>query len=121
MAENDEKIQQARDMKDKAENLKNQTKDLNTKGMKKEALAKMREFKEAQAQFDAFIEENPDILAEMYIDNDEKPVPKANVSPPVVKPNKSKVLSVEEIYDKYHDVEEMNSIKVVENELERCK
>lgn len=26
-----------------------------------------------------------------------------------------------EIYDKYHDVEEMNSIKVVEHEMERCK
>ena len=25
-----------------------------------------------------------------------------------------------EIYDKYHDVEEMNSIKVVEHEMERC-
>jgi hypothetical protein len=30
-------------------------------------------------------------------------------------------LSTIEIYDKYHDCEEMNSIKVVEYELERCK
>jgi transcription elongation GreA/GreB family factor len=82
MAENDEKIQQARDLKEKAENLKIQTKELNAKGLKTEALAKMREFKEAQAQFDQFIEENPDILAEMYIDDDEKP--KGNVSAPKV-------------------------------------
>ena len=70
MAENDEKIQQGRNLRDKAEELKTETKALNSQGKKAEALAKMREFKAAQAQYDAFIKEHPDILAEMYTDDD---------------------------------------------------
>ena len=70
MAENDEKIQQGRNLRDKAEELKTETKALNSQGKKAEALTKMREFKAAQAQYDAFIKENPDILAEMYTDDD---------------------------------------------------
>lgn len=30
----------------------------------------MREFKAAQAEYDGFIKENPDILAEMYTDEE---------------------------------------------------
>ena len=116
-AENEEKIQEGRNLRDNAETLKTQTKELNAKGLKTEALAKMREYKAAQAQFDKFISENPDILAEMYAEEDEQPPKK--VAAPKVQPKKQ--LSVVEIYDKYHDVEEMNSIKVVEHEMERCK
>ena len=77
----------------------------------------MREFKAAQAQYDAFIKENPDILAEMYTDADNQEKKPSQPKPAA----KQKQLSLIEIYDKYHDVEEMNSIKVVEHELERCK
>jgi hypothetical protein len=49
MAENDEKIQQGRNLRDKALELKTETKALNQQGKKAEALAKMREFKAAQA------------------------------------------------------------------------
>ena len=48
-------------------------------------------------------------------DNQEKPKPQPKA------PVKQKQLSTIEIYDKYHDCEEMNSIKVVEYELDRCK
>ena len=117
MAENDEKIQQGRNLRDKAEELKTETKALNSQGKKAEALAKMREFKAAQAQYDAFIKEHPDILAEMYTDDDNQEKKPIQPKPAA----KQKQLSLIEIYDKYHEVEEMNSIKVVEYELERCK
>ena len=117
MAENDEKIQQGRNLRDKAEELKPVTKALNSQGKKAEALAKMREFKAAQAQYDAFIKEHPDILAEMYTDDDNQEKKPIQPKPAA----KQKQLSLIEIYDKYHEVEEMNSIKVVEYELERCK
>ena len=43
----------------------------------------MREFKEAQAQFDQLISENPEILAELYLDED-----KPTTTPPkVAKPS----------------------------------
>jgi hypothetical protein len=64
--------------------LKKETKELGSKGLKKEALAKMREFKETQAQFDKLISENPDILAEMYIDSEapkKVSAPKINIAP----------------------------------------
>ena len=117
MAENDEKIQQGRNLRDKAEELKTETKALNSQGKKAEALDKMREFKAAQAQYDAFIKEHPDILAEMYTDDDNQEKKPIQPKPAA----KQKQLSLIEIYDKYHEVEEMNSIKVVEYELERCK
>lgn len=46
-AENEEKIQEGRNLRDNAETLKTQTKELNAKGLKTEALAKMREYKAA--------------------------------------------------------------------------
>ena len=112
-AEAQEKIQEGRNLKDKAESLKADTLALKAKGLKTEALTKMREYKAAQAQFDAFISENPDVLPEMYVDHEEPPKPKP--------PAKPKQLSAQDIYDKYHDVDEMNCMKVLEHELSRCK
>jgi hypothetical protein len=51
----------------------------------------MREYKTAQAEYDAFIAENPNILAEMYVDEEEadsKPQPVKPIAPKPVAPKK---------------------------------
>ena len=88
----------------------------------------MRDFKEAQKKYDALLLKYPkEVLSERKVTKEEAKLQSQSslIKVPSDK-DKSQTkpklkMSIIEIYEKFHDPEQIQSMMVIEKELERCK
>jgi hypothetical protein len=76
----------------------------------------MRKYKEGMAKYNAILAEFPDVR-EALAPGSTAPIQQPK---PVVSAKVSKELSLEEIYEKYHDAEQTVSMGLIEKEVNRC-
>ena len=82
----------------------------------------MRIYKDLMAKYNAILEEYPDVKLELQGGAGAQPQPKAEeqkVSSAAAATSKC-TLSLEEIYEKYHNCEDTNAMSVIEKEIARC-
>ena len=125
-------LEEAKELKGKIAALVNQCKSLMQSGNKAQALAKLREKKEHEARYAEIVKQHPEIQYQFEDAPRDKPVAVQSSAVSVTqkkKPEEQKVpaaaakpqLSVLEIYEKFHDVDSLKAMSVIEHETERCQ
>lgn len=117
------KLEEAEHLWEQAEKDKVQCQTFNKAGNKADAVRFMKKYKEGLAKYNAILEEYPEVKQALA------PAAAAAAAPakPVAKPEEKKQapanaasLSITQIYEKFHDSEETNSMAVIEKEVTRC-
>ena len=134
-AKQHEPKQRAQALRLQVDKLKEEMKELMQQGKKPEALAKLRLSKSSQQELEAIYARNPDIMYEL--EPDRKPDPKqeemkqseieaqaAAGGKPVQQPTRPPPATNEgilDVYEKYHNYEDIKAVSVMEKEVARCK
>ena len=114
--ENQAKLEEAENLKEKADEIMVKTRKLYSEGKKPEACESMKIYKNLMKKYNDILEGYPDVKEAL------QPQPKAEEKKVATAPAATQkcTLNLEEIYEQYHNCEDTNSMSIIEKEIARC-